>query len=419
MKVLKLLMLVALVLVIPAAAADSFTLTVVSQTSTTITFSYPQQPGYGYLYSANGTVVSRTNDPARTQVRFAKAESYEVAAIVKGTTGSYTQAPPPPPPTGTITQNLFANEEISSTGSWQATYDANGDGQPDDPGSVAFLVDGIQSFVDASVPFGSTSWDSTVYPDGTHAMTVRALDGAGATIVENTVTVNFVNGNGSPPPPPPPPSGGTMTSAQCNSAAGVSGATIQNVTVTGGCSAGGSNVTFSNVTVQGTLGMGNGTHVTGSTLRKFQAFGADNWVIENSVLDGAGLVANNEIWDSGSGHPASGWTIRNNTIKNYYVASNPGTHSEGIYNGYSANGLIEGNTFTNNGNTGHIFFTWFGSTANSSTSYPRNICVRGNTFGPTHGAYVDINFRSEIPTSSGIKIQSNATTTSPQFYGAC
>lgn len=87
-----------LLLAVAGSAADSFTLTVVGQTTNTITFSYPQQPGYGYLFSANGTVVSRTNDPTRTQVKFAKASSYEVAAIVKGTTGSYPTAPPPPPP---------------------------------------------------------------------------------------------------------------------------------------------------------------------------------------------------------------------------------------------------------------------------------------------------------------------------------
>ncbi len=88
----------ALVMVAGGAAADSFSLTVVSQNNTSITFSYPAQTGFGYLYSANGTVVSRTYDASKTQVRFSKANSYEVAAIVKGTTGSYPTAPPPPPP---------------------------------------------------------------------------------------------------------------------------------------------------------------------------------------------------------------------------------------------------------------------------------------------------------------------------------
>ena len=81
--------------------------------------------------------------------------------------------------------------------------------------------------------------------------------------------------------------------------------------------------------------------------------------------------------------------------------------------------LIENNSFSNNGNTSHIFFTWFGNTADPSTSYPRNMCVRGNTFGPTHGAYYDVNLRGEIPTSANIKVERDATLAIPSFYGDC
>jgi hypothetical protein len=77
----------------------------------------------------------------------------------------------------------------------------------------------------------------------------------------------------------------------------------------------------------------------------------------------------------------------------------------------------DSNTFVDNGTTAHVFFTWWGSTANSATSYPRRICVRGNTFGALHGAYYDLNFRAEIPTSSGIAIDpaQGASTTSSAF----
>ena len=85
-----------------------------------------------------------------------------------------------------------------------------------------------------------------------------------------------------------------------------------------------------------------------------------------------------------------------------------------MYVGYSKDGLIQGNTFTDNGNTSHIFFTWFGSQADPATSYPRNICVKGNTFGSTHGAYFAVNFRAEIPTSSGIDIEPPPSNTSPR-----
>src|SRR6188472_1768092 len=85
------------VLVAGGAAADTFTVTLVSQTSSTITLGWTPQPGYGYLFSANGTLVSRTNDPSRSQVKFAKANTYEVAVIVKGAIGTYPTEPPPPP----------------------------------------------------------------------------------------------------------------------------------------------------------------------------------------------------------------------------------------------------------------------------------------------------------------------------------
>jgi hypothetical protein len=85
--------------------------------------------------------------------------------------------------------------------------------------------------------------------------------------------------------------------------------------------------------------------------------------------------------------------------------------------------LIEGNTFTNNGNTSHIFFSYFGTAAYEGTSpsstYPRNMCVRGNTFNETHGAYYDVNFREEIPSNANIKIQRDASSTDPEFYADC
>ena len=70
------------------SSADTFSLNVVSQTSNTITLGWTPQPGYGYLFSANGALVSRTNDPNRSSVRFSKANSYEVAVIVKGAFGN-------------------------------------------------------------------------------------------------------------------------------------------------------------------------------------------------------------------------------------------------------------------------------------------------------------------------------------------
>lgn len=84
------------VLATGGAAADTFSVTLVSQTDTTITLGWTPQTGYGYLFSADGQLVSRTNDPARSTVRFSKSYSaFEIAVIVKGAIGTY---PPPVTP---------------------------------------------------------------------------------------------------------------------------------------------------------------------------------------------------------------------------------------------------------------------------------------------------------------------------------
>lgn len=86
-------------LAVTASSADTFQVRLVSETSKTLTIGWDPQSGYGYLFSADGTVVSRTNDAARSSVKFAKgAGSYEVAVITKGATGTYPPSAPPPPP---------------------------------------------------------------------------------------------------------------------------------------------------------------------------------------------------------------------------------------------------------------------------------------------------------------------------------
>ena len=173
-------------------------------------------------------------------------------------------------------------------------------------------------------------------------------------------------------------------------------------------------------TVQGTVDFASsasGSAFVNGSAEGFNIFGADNIVVEGNAFDGRGVDNQNVIWDQPAGNTPDGWRIAGNSFRNFY--RDDGSHSEALYVGYSTNGLIENNTFTNNGNTSHIFFTWFGTKADPSSSYPRNMCVRGNTFGPTHGAYFDVNFREEIPTSANIKIQRDATSANPAFYGSC
>jgi hypothetical protein len=173
-------------------------------------------------------------------------------------------------------------------------------------------------------------------------------------------------------------------------------------------------------TVDGTVGFhagASGSSLLNSHAMGFDIFGADNVVIEGNDLDGRGTVFQNHIWDAGGDTP-DGWAIRGNSLSNYYHGDD---HSEALFIGYSRNGVVEGNTFTNNGTTAHIFFSWYGGIADPNVSWPRNICVRGNTFNATAGAYFDVNFREEIPTSANIKIQrdASASTVDYRFYGDC
>jgi chitodextrinase len=170
-----------------------------------------------------------------------------------------------------------------------------------------------------------------------------------------------------------------------------------------------------------TFGPGDdGGQLLGSRARQFNIFGADDVTIAGNVLDGRGQTPSNQIWDQPAGSVPERFRIQGNTLTRFYGPT-AGTHSEALYIGYSADGLIEGNTFIDNGTTAHVFFTWWGTTANPATSYPRRVCVRGNSFGALHGAYFDVNFRSEIPTSSGIAIDpaQRASTTDTAFTRAC
>jgi hypothetical protein len=161
-----------------------------------------------------------------------------------------------------------------------------------------------------------------------------------------------------------------------------------------------------------------------STALGFDIFGADNVLIEGNRFDGEGRNNQNIIWDKPAGNTPDDWVIRGNDFRNFYQGD---LHSEALYIGYSKNGLIEGNTFTNNGNTSHIFFSYCGTKSSEIDdcktypgTYPRNICVRNNVFNRTHDAFYDLNFRPEIPFAiANIVTQPGASTTEPKLVGTC
>jgi hypothetical protein len=228
-----------------------------------------------------------------------------------------------------------------------------------------------------------------------------------------------------------------MTPAQLEAALAVDGAVVDNVTVSGdsSVSARGANAILRNSHLDGIVlnieSSANGFQLLDSVVTKggFNIWGASNVSIERNSLDGGGLVSSNQMWDSDGVH-TDGFVIRGNKISNYRGADCL-THGEGLFiGGMVANGLVEGNTFENNGCTSHIFFSFWGDAAyrgaDPSTTLPHNICVRGNTFGPRYmETYFDINFRDEVvaagPAATGIKVDpaQNAVTTNPEFDAAC
>lgn len=403
-----------LVLVAGGAAADSFALTVVTQTNSTITFSYPQQPGYGYLYSANGAVVSRTNDPSRTSVKFSKnpQNSYEVASVAKGTTGSYSPTPPPPPPPVPVAPSnvrVVTSTQTSITVGWDPVADATnyhiyrgttllGQG----PGSNGGYADVWQ--------------DGGLTCDTTYTYSVDAVTPAGTSA---KVPVSGSTASCSTPPPPPPPS--TITPSQFQTMA-VNGATIQNVTVTGSVTITNDNVTVTGSVIQGTINLASsasGTTISNSTAVDFDADGADNTTITGNTFDaGPGKSCQSFIWPGVNRDPSNGWTITGNTFRNYQCTE---PHSEALYiAAYAQHGLIEGNTFVNNGNTSHVFFTWC-DVHNDCTSWgggykdPHDWSVRNNTFYDTWTAYFAINGRDEMAGNPNLNIcvDNHQTVTGP------
>jgi len=166
-----------------------------------------------------------------------------------------------------------------------------------------------------------------------------------------------------------------------------------------------------------------GAKLLNSSALGFNVFGPDDIVLQGNTFDGQSRVSSNQLWDSPAGNTPDNWVISNNTFRNYYIAGDPLSHSEAIFVGYSTHGLIENNTFTNNGTTSHVFFSYWGTAAyegaSGSTTYARDMCVRGNKFNQTAGAFLDVNFRDEIPSNANIVVQPNVRTARPEFAGKC
>jgi chitodextrinase len=335
--------------------------------------------------------------------------SSQGVAMVSTTTCADTQ--PPSAPTGLAVSNVTQTGAMLS---WTAAKDNVG-------------VTGYDVYRNGSKLGTATDLSSpqTALACNTkYTLAVAARDAAGNTSPQTQMSMTTAACSTTPPPPPPPPPpptgqtgvvqlSGTVSASQfLNSVnAAPSGAlTVQpaagqsSFTVSGDVS----NFTRANVTIQNMVSTGefringsadNLTIDHASMLSFYTSNGLDGFTLENSTIDGQCRVAQNWM------HGTSNFKILNNTIKNFHTCSNESNHSEGIFvAAYNHDGLIQGNTFTDNGTTGHLFFSWFDGSATDHSTYPHDICVTGNTFIRSLNGYYHIQFRNEFDGSENIDI---------------
>ena len=186
----------------------------------------------------------------------------------------------------------------------------------------------------------------------------------------------------------------------------------QSATITGGMKIPRSDVTLYGLNLKGGFTFTDRTVMWGVNAEPamFHSGGGNGWRIQNSTWSGgAGSTASQgcvgNVYSQSFISDSSNWIIENSTFKNY-VPTQGGCsvdHSEALYIQCGAKqGTIRNTTFTNNGNTAHVFFTWWPSQTQSC--YPNDICMEGNTFNKRWTAYYDVSARSELPSSLNISL---------------
>jgi hypothetical protein len=384
------------IVLVPAPRID-FRLRLVGSTKRTVTFAWKRQPGVdGYRFLRNGVRVAQTFVRSTTRVTFWKGTRYEVQALRRAA--------------GTRVTPIMKALAFTTSAPTPTRRSGGGGGgsQPSGPGVTAPSTGGAKS---GTAPKSPESPKSPAAPKPPTTSKPPAKPSAPPPSPPTTEPPPAT-----PLPPPPVGPGGVVTLSgsyspsaffQAVAVAPAGPVTARGpFTVTGDISVRRAGLRIENATVQGTVDFdpgSNGSSFVNGSAESFGISGADDVLVQGSTFDGHGVNTGNSILDEPAGSTPDGFRIVGNTFRNFY--RDDGSHSEALYVGYSTNGLIEGNTFTNNGNTAHVFFTWFGSQADPSSSYPRNICVRGNTFNQTHGAYYAVDIRAEIPSSTGIDVE--------------
>lgn len=172
-----------------ANAAFAFDVHLISETSTTITLGWDAQPGFGYIFSANGSEVSFTRDASRTTVTFSKgADSYDVDVIQKGENGHFVYVPPTACADG-LDNDGDGRVDLNDPGCMNAE-----DNDETDPPPVGETITRVNQKYVCSGPVNLALVKVTV--DSTHMVTPAVQIAAGCTGTIGRIEIDNANGDG-------------------------------------------------------------------------------------------------------------------------------------------------------------------------------------------------------------------------------
>jgi chitodextrinase len=240
---------------------------------------------------------------------------------------------------------------------------------------------------------------------------VEARDAAGNVSGRAQLTVS--TSACTPPPPPPAPPAGVVELPATVSASAFQGALnnapagpvtlrpragAQTFTVTGDVTVNRAQVTIERGAFRAIRfeSGASGSRLLDSRALAAHIIGASDVTWQRNTFDGQAIIAQNWILR------ARNFRIVDNSFANYYVANDRSVHTEALFVGALSSGLIQGNSFRDNGTTAHVFFSWWDGTAGAD--HPRDVCVKGNRFERALNEWFSTQLREEIPASSNIRI---------------
>ena len=386
----------------PAPKID-FRLRLGRQTKRTVTFTWKRQPkADGYRYLRDGVAVAQTFDRSATSATFSKGRRYAVE-VLRFAPGKRVTAVMRALAFTTASTGRTSGEipGEGSAASERATPTSPGVAGPPAkaPGSTNNAPKPSPAAPKPATPPASASPPA---PRPAPAPSAPAVGPGGAVSLSGSYSPSAFFQALAVAPPGPTTVRGSFT-------------------VTGDLSINRPGLRIDGATVQGTVEFesgASGSAFANGNAEGFDVRGADNITIEGSTFDGACRRAQNWVIEEPAGRVPSGTTIRGNTFRNYYICADSDVHTEALFIAYSNGGLIEGNTFEDNGTTAHVFFSYVGANGSLDTgNYARNWCVRSNRFVRSKNPWYSIQFRPEIPASANTNVDPVSNTSDRALVG--